>query len=368
MNGKRPVLLVGGGTGGHIYPLVALGEELSSQGQPFIFVGGKNGKEREIVQELGWSYQGIDAGKWRRYLTLKSITENIADIFRFIKGFFQSARLISKNGVQTVFSKGGYVALPVVLAAWVLGCRVIIHESDSVMGLTNRISARFAKLVLTAFDPTVFPNRDKRFMQVGFPIRRMLRKAATLSPPKKSRPLILVIGGSQGSEAINSFVRASLPKLIGVADIVHITGEGEAMLHKKLSERLERKNKNAYKPFAFVNRELPYYYQLCDLIVSRAGATTLAEAALFGRALYLVPLPNAAGNHQLINAKLLQASGAATYRLQSDLTPEQFAADITQLLADKNQLQQLGRRLKEYFHAAEGTSQIAAIIQGKENG
>ena len=362
INSQKPILLVGGGTGGHIFPLVALGEELASRKIPFIFVGGRLGKEDEVVGEYGWPFRAISAGKWRRYWSATAFLQNILDLGRFIKGFFESLSLLIKTGSQVVFSKGGYVALPVVLAARLLGRRIIIHESDSVMGLTNRISVRLASKILTAFSPSVFPNHDSRFEQVGIPIRRTLRQAANLQGVRKSRPLILVIAGIQGSKAINHLVREALPELVQVADVVHITGESEILSHKTIAQGLSKKFQNAYRPFAFITRELPYYFQSSDLIVSRASATTIAEAALFSRAMYLIPLPSSASDHQLTNALHLQAAGAAVLREEKVLNTEKSSEDIKRLLADKAQLQSLGTRLNKYFNEQGAVGRVVEII------
>lgn len=359
---EKPVILVGGGTGGHIFPLVAIGEELAAKKIPFIFVGSKHGPERQIVGEYGWQFVGISSGKYRRYFTLKALGENIVDLGRVVAGFFEAIGLLSRSGAPVVFSKGGYVALPIVIAAKVLGRTVIIHESDSVMGLTNRISARLASRVLTAFAPSVFPTHDNRYEQVGIPIRRALRQAANLKAPKKSRPLIFVLAGIQGSITINRFVRETLSELITVADIIHITGEAEAAQHQELAESLSKKVEGAYKPFAFISRELPYYYQSSDLIVTRASATVIAEAALFSKAAYLIPLPSSAADHQLTNAKHLQAAGAAVWRQQYQLTNEKFSEDIRRLLADRAQLQNLGSRLSRYFNEGQALERIIELI------
>jgi UDP-N-acetylglucosamine--N-acetylmuramyl-(pentapeptide) pyrophosphoryl-undecaprenol N-acetylglucosamine transferase len=366
-NNQKPILLVGGGTGGHIFPLVALGEELASCKIPFIFVGGRAGKEHEIVSEYGWEFKAISAGKWRRYWSLKAIFQNVVDLVLFVKGFFESITLLLKSGAKVVFSKGGYVALPMVLAAKLLGRRIVIHESDSIMGLTNRISTRLARKILTAFTPSIFPNHDRRFEQVGIPIRRTLRKAANLQGVRKSRPLVLVIAGIQGSKAINYLVRESLEELTQVADIVHITGEAEILAHKNIAQGLPKKVQSAYRPFAFITRELPYYFQSSDLVVSRSSATTIAEAALFSRAMYLIPLPSSAANHQLKNALHLQAAGAAVLREESTLNNEKFTEDIKRLLADKAQLQNLGTRLSKYFNEQHAVERIIEIITGEEN-
>jgi len=363
----RPVILVGGGTGGHIFPLVAIGEELASRKIPFIFVGDASGREKQIVEDYGWKFVGLRSGKFRRYWSVQAVGQNLVDLGRFGAGFFEAIGILSRSRARVVFSKGGYVALPMVLAAKLLGKKIVIHESDSVMGLTNRISAKIAVKVLTAFAVEVFPSRTARYEQVGIPIRRALRQAAQLKAPRKSKPLVFVIAGIQGSTTINGLVRQALPTLLPLADIVHITGEAEAALHKNLVKNLSKKFQNAYKTSPFITRELPYYYQAADLIISRASATTIAEAALFAKPMYLIPLPSSAGNHQLKNAQHLQAAGAAILREEKNLVGETMAVDVQRILADKAQMESLGSRLSRYFDEDKTVERIIELITTLNN-
>lgn len=358
MANMNPILLVGGGTGGHITPLVAVGEELSVRAIPFIFVGSPHSREQEIVKGLGWQFLPIQAGKWRRYATLASFVQNLVDIGRTGLGFFQAVGIIQRYKIETVFSKGGFVALPVVLAARLLGKRVIIHESDAVMGMTNKISARFATKVLTAFAPSVFEGADNRYQQVGIPIRAALRKAASLKAPKKSRPMILIIPGSQGSLAINGYVKNVLTDLLKLTDVVHLTGVKEFDLFADWQRSLPASSQSRYKPYSYIDRELPYYFQAADLVVARSSATTAAEAALFKKAVYLIPLPTSASNHQVVNGQQLAAAGAAVVKEQYQLSPPQFLADIQALLGNPSQLTELGDRLNTYFNATETIDKI----------
>lgn len=366
MNIKNKILLVGGGTGGHIFPLIAVAEDLEIAKIPFIFIGEKDGREQAVVAESNWPFFPIQAGKWRRYNTLPAFVQNTYDLLKFIVGFFQAIKIIRTNNVSTVFSKGGYVALPVILAAKLLGKKIVIHESDTVMGLTNKISARFADKVLTAFKTDIFPNTDSRFEQVGIPIRKVLRAASKLKPPQKSKPLILVMAGIQGSRKINQLVKDVLPELLPMADIIHVTGESDYLTYKNLAENFDVKQKSSYKVYSILKRELSYYYQLSDLIICRSGATTLAESALFRKALYLIPLSNSAGNHQAINAAQLQSSGAAITAGEETLTSERFIQEIRKIMLDKPLQNMLGERLKAYFNQ-ENTNQRIVEILTKDN-
>jgi UDP-N-acetylglucosamine--N-acetylmuramyl-(pentapeptide) pyrophosphoryl-undecaprenol N-acetylglucosamine transferase len=361
----KTVILVGGGTGGHIFPLVALGEELAVQKRSFVFVGAAGGREEAIARGLNWDFRPIAAGKVRRYITVQTFWANTVDLGRTVKGFFQSLRLLLGTGATAVFSKGGYVAFPMVCAAWVLRRPVYIHESDAVMGLTNRISARFAEKVYTAFSPQVFPQTDDRFMQIGIPIRKVLRQAARLRSPQKTRPLILVLGGIQGAAAVNALVRQNLRQLVALADVVHVTGEREIGMHEKVKRSLDRKEQAYYKPFAFLDRELAYYFQAADIVVGRAGAMTIAEAALFGRAMFLIPLPSAAGNHQVLNARILEKEHAAVVLEEHQLSPEKFITTIANLLSDTAELSVLGLKLKSYFYNEQAIGIIIKELYGE---
>lgn len=364
----KPILLVGGGTGGHIFPLIAIGEELVVRQLPFIYVGAKGSREEAIVQELGWQFAPIAAGKVRRYFSFSTLIANTVDIFRTVQGFFQSIKLLIQTGAPAVISKGGYVAFPLVYAARILGRPVYAHESDAVMGLTNRLTASFARKMFTAFAPSAYPRADVRYLQVGIPIRKNLRQAARLRSPKKTRPIILVLGGIQGASSVNSYIRQSLKKLLPIADVVHVTGDREFATYQKVQAGLDKSLRGAYKPFSFLDRELAYYFQAADLVVSRASATTIAEGALFGKAMLLIPLPTAAGNHQVINAKILAGEHAAVTKEEYQLSPEDFTETVIKLLGDTAELSTLGMKLRAYFHNDDAIALILGEVYGEKNG
>jgi UDP-N-acetylglucosamine--N-acetylmuramyl-(pentapeptide) pyrophosphoryl-undecaprenol N-acetylglucosamine transferase len=311
---------------------------------------------------LSWQFIEVEAGKWRRYLSLSSISQNIVDVFRTIAGFFQAIRILRKTRARLVVSKGGYVALPVLYAARVVGCPIIVHESDSVMGVTNRIGSRFAKRVLTAFDETIFPERDARYRKIGIPIRRSLRQAASLRSPKKVQPLLLVLPGSQGSTAINQYIRQGLRELLQICDVVHLTGTADYESFETLRKGLPENLVNRYHPYRFIDRQLPYYYQSADLIVLRASATTAAEAALFSKPVYVIPLPESANNHQQENARRLEQADAAIVKQQYQLSTEQFIKDIKNLLGDNDKLVGLGKNLAAYFDSSNAVSKMTQEI------
>ncbi|MEX1052172.1 MAG: UDP-N-acetylglucosamine--N-acetylmuramyl-(pentapeptide) pyrophosphoryl-undecaprenol N-acetylglucosamine transferase [Patescibacteria group bacterium] len=356
-----PIVLVGGGTGGHIFPLVAVAEELQVRKQPFVYIGSADGPEAGIIAGHGWEFEAIAAGKWRRYRTVASILQNVADVFRTVKGFFQAVRLLRRLDAQLVVSKGGYVAVPVLYAARLIGCPVIVHESDAVMGLANKIGSKFAQKVLTAFDPAVLDG-DGRFVKVGIPVRRALIQAARLRSPKKDRPVLLILPGSQGSMAINRYVKEGMAEFLGKYDIIHLTGEPDYQVFAEIKRALPKNLAARYKPYPFIERELPYYYQAADLIIARSSATTMAEAALFKKPLYVVPLPQSANNHQQRNAQLLEASGAVMVRQQYQLSTEQLLTDIESLLSNPERLLAMGESLGRYFDSATATGRMIGEI------
>lgn len=364
-NKKTPtVALVGGGTGGHVFPLVAIAEELFSQNIKFVYIGGSRSLEQRVIKESNWPFEAIAVGKWRRYLTLQSIYLNTIDFFRTIIGVFQAFRIIQKHRVRVIFSKGGFVALPVIVAGKLRGVRIIVHESDAVMGLSNKLTAKLASKVLTAFDVKSYSNYKSNFIQVGIPIRSALRRASTLKAPKKNRQLILVLPGSQGSVAINNLLKPIIPNLLKSYDIVHLTGEKEFEAFNQLRNNLPQNRLSHYRPYKFIDRELPYYFQTADIVVSRSSATTIAEAALFKKASYLIPLPTAASDHQLKNANRLVEANAAIMRQENQLNSETLEQDLVNLLGDTERLKQLGENLNKYFVSENTIAKIMEVING----
>lgn len=362
MNKEKIIALVGGGSGGHIFPLVALGEELISKKIPFVYLGSQDSLESKIIGDLKWQFIEISAGKWRRYISFASIFQNLIDVFSIIRGFFQSIRLIKRHKIGLIVSKGGYIALPVLYAARVVGCPVIVHESDSVMGISNKVGSKFAKRVLTAFDTAIFPNNDSRYKKVGIPIRKSLRLAASLRSPKKERSLLLILPGSQGSVAINKYLKRGLRSLLGKYDVVHLTGKRDYNFFESFRKQLPKEMAGRYKPYKFIERELSYYYQLADLIIVRGSATIAAEAALFAKPIYIIPIPESANNHQQENAKVLEAANAAIVRQQYQLSDEKFIKDINSLMSNEEKLTEIGKNLAKYFNSNDSVEVIIKEI------
>lgn len=363
MNKQAPIILVGGGTGGHITPLIALGEGLSLRGRPFIYVGQKEGKEEEIVSELRWPFMSITAGKWRRYLSWQAFWGNAIGLTYFIRGVAQCVKILIRTKAPIVISKGGYVALPMVIATAILRRRLLIHESDSVMGMTNRLSVRFAKKVFVGFPLSCYPNANNKFQAVGLPIRKTMLQTAESSKPAKTRPLVLIIGGIQGAKAINQLVWECLAELATLTDVVHIVGRANEDEAKNFQEGLDKKTKTHYKYFGFLKRELPYYFAMADLVICRASATTVAEAGVFSKPVLLIPLPGSAGNHQLKNAQLLQQAGAALYLDQASLSADLLVEKVREILDNQTVRVEMGKNLSNFFQSEQATEKILEEIE-----
>jgi UDP-N-acetylglucosamine--N-acetylmuramyl-(pentapeptide) pyrophosphoryl-undecaprenol N-acetylglucosamine transferase len=299
----KTVLFTGGGTAGHITPNIAIIEELKSKGYGIEYIGMRISMEEELITKLHIPFHRISGGKLRRYFDLKNLT----DLVRIIIGFIQSLFLIKKIRPAIVFSKGGFVSCPVVWAAWVEGVPVVIHESDMTPGLANRLSIPFCKAVCCSFPETLDYLPSKKGFHTGLPVRKQMLngdKSAGLQfcGFDDSKPIIVVTGGSQGAERINKEVRKVLFGLLVDYHICHICGKGNV--------NASLNHIDGYKQFEFVSDELPNIFAMADLIVSRAGATTIFEILALRKLNILIPLSKKASRgDQVLNAHSFERSG-----------------------------------------------------------
>lgn len=351
--------LVGGGTGGHITPLLAVADVLRhSPSFDLAFVGEIDGPEHKLARQSGLRFYGITSGKLRRYITLSSVVLNLRDAWRLWRGYGMAKRLILRHKPDLIFAKGGYVALPVAMAAQRMGVPYIIHESDAVMGRTNLRLASGAELVLTAFPAIHYRNvSPSKLMPVGIPIRSDLlrhRHVRTLN-----RPMILVTGGIQGALAINRAVAASLPSLLLRASVVHITG---AMSYDEMTAVKAQLPPDLQEHYVV----MPYTHEMADLmheatvIVTRAGASTLFEIATVGKPVVVVPLPSAANQHQRANARVFAAARAAIVVDQEELTSERLTEVLDELLDHRELRCELSRNIHQF--ACDRSAQMVAKL------
>jgi UDP-N-acetylglucosamine--N-acetylmuramyl-(pentapeptide) pyrophosphoryl-undecaprenol N-acetylglucosamine transferase len=348
----KTIVLTGGGTAGHVTPNIALLESLRSEGWNICYVGSKQGIEKQLIEEQNIAYYAIASGKLRRYLSI----ENLKDPFKVLKGFGDAYRLLKKLKPKVVFSKGGYVTVPVVLAARMLKIPVIIHESDITPGLANKIASKGAKVICVNFPETLKYVGGKGVL-TGTPIRRELfsgsrQKAIQLCGFSKNKPVLLMMGGSLGAQRLNLMLRQSLKDLIEHFNIIHLCGRGN--IDK------DYENYEGYAQFEYAKEELPHFFAVADLMFSRAGANALAEILALKIPALLVPLSGKASRgDQLLNAASMQKSGYAKVLLEEDLTKESFIQAILTLYKERQNYKQA----MEKGQVSDGIQKVMAQIQ-----
>ena len=322
---SKKIILTGGGTAGHVTPNMALIPELKKKGYEIKYVGSYTGIEKKLIEEMGVEYQGISSGKLRRYFSMK----NFSDPFRVLKGFKEAKKIMKDYNPSIVFSKGGFVSVPVVLAAKKYKIPVIIHESDMTPGLANRIAMKGASVICHNFPETAASLPDGKAVLTGSPIREELRhgdKAAGLksSDFTPDKPVIMVMGGSLGAVAVNNAIRGALDELLDKYQIIHLCGKG------KLDESL--KNIPGYKQFEYVKSELTNYFAAADLLVSRAGANAICEIAALQKPNILIPLSRKASRgDQILNANSFKKQGFSEVIEEEDVTKESLVNMINQV-------------------------------------
>lgn len=326
----KRIVLTGGGTAGHVTPNIALLPSLKEAGYEVFYIGSYEGIEKKLIEEMNIPYYAISSGKLRRYKSLK----NLSDPFRVLKGYAQSLKLMKQLKPDIVFSKGGFVSVPVVIAAGNKKIPVIIHESDMTPGLANRISMKSAKKVCCNFPETINLLPQEKAVLSGSPIRKELLcgnkiKGLEFCGFTASKPIILVVGGSTGAVKVNEAVRGILPELLKKYQIVHLCGKG------KTDESLA--GTNGYIQFEYVNKELRDLFAMCDIVVSRAGANAICELLAIRKPNLLIPLSaNASRGDQILNAKSFEKQGYSMVIEEENLTPQSFFDKINELYENRN--------------------------------
>ena len=335
------IAMTGGGTAGHVFPGIAVAEELGCR---VVWIGSRNGVERKLVRDAGIDFHGIPAGKLRRYLSLRNVT----DVARVFAGIVASIRVLRRERPSLLFSKGGFVSVPPVVAARLCGIPAFTHESDFDPGLATRINLRFCEKVFLSFEDTLdfLPERYRQKAVVtGNPVRSALRagddaRGRMLVGCASTRALVLVMGGSLGSSFINSLVAEAAPRLVARCFIVHQMGEKDFVPSRR----------PGYSTASFITEGLPDIMAAADLVVCRAGANTLAELAALGKPMLLIPLSSSGSRgDQLRNAEVFRDAGAAVVLGEDQATPETFLSAVDSLLGDP-------RRLAKMAVAARGMS------------
>lgn len=327
----KKIVLTGGGTAGHVTPNLALLPALKEHGYEIHYIGSYNGIERKLIEGAGIAYDGISSGKLRRYFDLK----NFSDPFRVIKGYTEALRLMRRYRPDVVFSKGGFVAVPVVLAAKHYKIPTIIHESDMTPGLANKICIPSAARICCNFPETLNYLPKEKSVLTGSPIRRELLEGDRLTGLNytglsAAKPIILVIGGSLGAVAVNEAIRSLLPKLLETFQIIHICGKGH--LDESLIGRA------GYVQYEYVDAPLRHLFAAADLIVSRAGANSICEILALRKPNILIPLSAAASRgDQILNARSFQKQGFSTVLEEEQVNDDSLLKAIQNTYENRQQ-------------------------------
>lgn len=326
---SKKIVLTGGGTAGHVTPNIALLPALQEDGFEVSYIGSYDGIEKKLISDYNIPYYGVSTGKLRRYFDVKNFT----DPFRIVKGFAEAKTLLKKIRPDVVFSKGGFVSVPVVRAANSLHIPCIIHESDLTPGLANKLCFPVAAKVCCNFPETIpFLPKDKAVLS-GSPIRKELfegdaAKGRNLCGFSASKPIILVIGGSLGAGGVNTIIRENLTELLRDFQIIHICGKG------KVDDSLS--SVNGYAQFEYVKENLKDLFAAADLIISRAGANSICELLSLKKPNLLIPLPlEASRGDQILNAESFRKQGFSIVLAEKDATKEAFLAAVSELYCNR---------------------------------
>ena len=326
----KKIVLTGGGTAGHVTPNLALLPRLKEEGYEIAYIGSYDGIEKKLVTDFDIPYTGIATGKFRRYLDVKNLT----DPFRVVKGFGEARKFLKEYKPDVVFSKGGFVSVPVVRAAASLGIPCIIHESDMTPGLANKLCIPAATKVCCNFPETLKMLPEGKAVLTGSPIREELTQGNKLEGLNlcgftANKPVILVMGGSQGAANVNKAVRDALPRLLEDFQIVHLCGKD------KMDNLLL--NTPGYKQFEYIKSELKDLFAMADIVISRAGANAICELLALKKPNILIPLPaSSSRGDQLLNANSVEAQGFSIVITEDDLTTDLLVDHVHELYFSKN--------------------------------
>ena len=354
MENKKIIVLTGGGSAGHVTPNIALIPALKEAGYELHYIGSKDGIEKQLIGEQeGVTYHAISSGKFRRYFDLKNFT----DPFRVNHGVSQAKRIIKQLRPEVVFSKGGFVSVPVVMAAKGK-CPVVCHESDYTPGLANKIAARYATTICVTFEDTLKYVDRSRAVHTGTPIRSELfsgnrQKGLDFLGFSGNKPVIMVMGGSLGAEAVNNAVRSALPELTQRFDVVHLCGKG------KLDESVSASDYPGYRQFEYISAELPDLMAATDLAISRSGANSVFEFLALRIPAIFVPLTlEQSRGDQILNAEYCEKKGYSAVIQQDAVTSESLLAKVDEVYDNR----QSYVSAMENDKTLDGTARVLEVI------
>lgn len=356
MDDKRPVLITAGGTGGHVYPGLAVARALQEQGVPVVWMGTHKGLEARVIPEAGIEMAWLDVTGLRG----KGVMTLVLAPFRLLKALYQSVVIMRKHKPAAVLGMGGFVAGPGGLVASLMNIPVVIHEQNAIPGLTNRLLSKFSRKVLEGF-PGSFTQAKKKVVPIGNPVRRDIASLPAPAERMKSHKdglHVLIVGGSLGAQALNETVPAALAELdAGIRPIVrHQAGRDKDQMTRDQYEK--HSVKAQVSPFI---EDMAEAYGWADLVICRSGALTIAELAAAGVASILVPYPYAVDDHQTANGLYLSENGAAILLPQTELTPSVLAEHLKQMMQAPTRLVQMGEKARELARP-NATAEVAAIV------
>lgn len=341
----KKIVMTGGGTAGHVTPNIALFDSLQKDGYEIHYIGSYEGIEKGLIENKKIPYYGISSGKFRRYRSWKNLT----DPFRVLHGFFQARRLLGRIRPNVVFSKGGFVSVPVVMAAKTRHIPVIIHESDLTPGLANKLAMPSATKVCCNFPETLPYLPKEKAVLTGSPIRQDLlhgnkQAAKDFCGFTGDLPILMVMGGSIGSVYINNAIRGCIDTLLTKYQIIHLCGKGN------IDESL--KDKKGYAQFEYISENLPDLFAAADLVVARAGANSICELLALHKPNILIPLSrNASRGDQILNANSFAKQGFSAVLEEEEVTSEKLMATIDDVMAHRS----------KYIDAMKNSGQMNAI-------
>ena len=354
----KRIVFTGGGTAGHVTPNIALFPKLRELGYDIHYIGSYEGIEKRLIEDYHIPYYGISTGKLRRYFDPK----NFSDPFRVIKGFTEAKKTLKTLKPDVVFSKGGFVSVPVVRAAAALKIPCIIHESDMTPGLANKLCIPVATKICCNFPETLKDLPHDKAILTGSPVREELlrgtrERGMEMCGFNSSKPIIMVIGGSLGAAGINTLVREALPQLLADYQIVHICGK------EKIDNLLL--NKEGYKQFEYVKDDLKHLFAMADIVISRAGANAICELLMLRKPALLIPLPtHASRGDQILNAQSFESQGFSMVADEEYLTGATLVEKVHELYFTR----------QSYIDAMQNSSQrnsidtIIKLIEDAANG
>ena len=341
----KKIVMTGGGTAGHVTPNIALFDSLQKDGYEIHYIGSYEGIEKGLIEDKKIPYYGISSGKFRRYRSWKNLT----DPFRVLHGFFQARRLLGRIRPNVVFSKGGFVSVPVVMAAKTRHIPVIIHESDLTPGLANKLAMPSATKVCCNFPETLPYLPKEKAVLTGSPIRQELlhgnkQAAKDFCGFTGDLPILMVMGGSIGSVYTNNAIRGCIDTLLTKYQIIHLCGKGN------IDESL--KDKKGYAQFEYISENLPDLFAAADLVVARAGANSICELLALHKPNILIPLSrNASRGDQILNANSFAKQGFSAVLEEEEVTSEKLMATIDDVMAHRS----------KYIDAMKNSGQMNAI-------